>query len=62
MESVLKAWYISRAYAEKLHNKRTLTEDELDAEANLFVEFYIFSARLFSENQNNSEAKQTLKV
>jgi membrane-bound lytic murein transglycosylase D len=52
--SVLKAWYISRAYAEKLHNKRTLTEDELDAEANLFVEFFIFSARLFSENQNNA--------
>ncbi|MFM1999734.1 MAG: hypothetical protein RL204_1681, partial [Bacteroidota bacterium] len=54
MASVLKAWYISRAYAEKLHNKRTLTEDELDAEANLFVEFYIFTARLFSENQNNA--------
>jgi len=54
MTSVLKAWYISRAYAEKAHNKRTLTEDELDEEADLFVEFYIFTARLFSENQNNA--------
>lgn len=53
MSSVLKAWYISRAYAERLNNKRTLTEDELEAEANLFVEFYLFTSRLFSENQNS---------
>jgi membrane-bound lytic murein transglycosylase D len=50
-EAVLKAWYISRAYAEKWHNKKTLTVSAIDEEADEFVAFFVYTVRLFHQNQ-----------